>query len=200
VLRKTLVEKSPEQKARETADFIIKIKENRFNLMSGYQEVSYDKETFAMMNQEMEKLESEYQKLFTGLTFTKTLTYRFWYTPEAQRVSDSVPLFRISRLRGIQEVSSQYGETVFLTVRKNNNTYLLSDYIRRKPAPKNGVHGFYYRIPEHADLTICVGDKALIKGKFLVSQYGVIHWLPAARTHMQFHPASGSLKQLEIRK
>ena len=42
VLKRTMVEKSPEQKAKEAADFISKIKDNRFNLVSGFQEVNYN--------------------------------------------------------------------------------------------------------------------------------------------------------------
>ena len=71
ILKRTMVEKSPEQKAREAADFISKIKEDRFNLLTGYQEVSYNQETLEYMDTQLKLLEKEYMKLFTGI-FTGT--------------------------------------------------------------------------------------------------------------------------------
>ena len=71
-LKRTMVEKSPEQKAKEAADFISKIKDNRFNLISGYQEVNYNKETLEYMDTQLKILEKEYMKLFTGISIHKT--------------------------------------------------------------------------------------------------------------------------------
>jgi len=39
--KRTMIEKTPEQKAQEAADFITKIKDNRFTLISGTSEVNY---------------------------------------------------------------------------------------------------------------------------------------------------------------
>ena len=38
-LKRTVIEKLPEQKAKEASDYIVKIKDNRFNLISRFQEV-----------------------------------------------------------------------------------------------------------------------------------------------------------------
>ncbi|MCX6246982.1 MAG: DUF4831 family protein [Bacteroidetes bacterium] len=52
-LKRTVVEKSPEQKAKEASDYIVKIKDNRFNLISGFQEVNYNKETLEYMDAQL---------------------------------------------------------------------------------------------------------------------------------------------------
>ena len=60
--KKTIVEKSPEQKAKEAADFISKIKDNRYTLISGQQEVNYNKETLEYMDVQLKTMEKEYLK------------------------------------------------------------------------------------------------------------------------------------------
>jgi hypothetical protein len=199
ILRRTLVEKTPEQKAKDAADFIIKVKENRFNLISGFQEVNYDKETFTLMNEELEKLESEYQKLFTGLTFNKTLSYTFKYIPDELQSSDSVALFKFSRLRGVLDISNPNGDMIFLKISRNDDTYAIANCLKRKTPPKDGQHGFYYRIPEYANVSILLGNKLRSTGKFLVSQFGVISWLPPYKAGVQFYPATGAIKRIEIK-
>ena len=70
-LKRTVVEKSPEQKAKEASDYIVKIKDNRFNLISGFQEVNYNRETLEYMDTQLKQMEKEYLKLFTGSAFTR---------------------------------------------------------------------------------------------------------------------------------
>jgi hypothetical protein len=199
VLHRTLVEKTPEQRAKEAADFIIKVKENRFNLISGFQEVNYDKETFTIMNQELEKLENEYQKLFTGITFAKTEKYYFSYLPDPLYHIDTLPLFKFSRQRGILDTSSQTGELVYLKIDRTHDTYLLNDYLKRKAPPKDGLHGFFYRIPENVDISVYQGDKFRGNGRFLVSQFGVICWLPALKAGVKFYPSTGMIKKVSFK-
>lgn len=200
VFRRTLVEKTPEQKAKDAADFIIKVKENRLNLISGYQEVNYDKETFTLMNDKLEKLETEYQKLFTGLTFTKTLKYRFSYMPDVTRPADSVSLFKFSKLRGILDATNLNGDLVYLKIQNSGDTKPVSNYINKKTAVKNQLHGYYYRIPEYAFVSIMLGNKTRINTKVLVSQFGPVTCLPSTNAGIVFYPSTGAVKEVEIQK
>jgi hypothetical protein len=199
ILRRTMVEKTPEQKAKDAADFIIKVKENRLNLISGFQEVNYDKETFTLMDNELEKLETEYQKLFTGLTFTKTLKYRFTYIPETNHPVDSIALFKFSKLRGVLDTSNMNGEMVYMKIERSGDTKPIGDYINKKEAPKKDIHGLYYRIPEYASIKVCMDGKPRVSARYLVSQYGVTAWLPAKSAKIQFFPGSGAMKKVEIK-
>ena len=56
-LKRTVIEKSPEQKAKEASDYIVKIKDNRFNLISGFQEVNYNRETLEYMDSQLKQIE-----------------------------------------------------------------------------------------------------------------------------------------------
>lgn len=192
--KRKLVEKTPEQKAKDAADFIIKVKENRFNLISGYQEVNYNKETFNIMNQEMLTLENEYCKLFTGLTFTNDLNYRFTFVPNG---ADSLALFKFSGIKGVIDTSSINGQLVYLTINRSNDTQPIKSHILRKEGIK--THGLYYRIPEAADISIYLGNKLYMSGKFLINQYGAVSWLPANDLKVKYYPSNGSIKNINLK-
>jgi len=197
--KRSLVAKTPEQKAKDAADFIIKVKDNRFNLISGFQEVNYDKETFKYMNEELEKLENEYRKLFTGIIFTKKINYSFIYLPATGVPSDSVPLFRFSSLRGILGSSDAYGDAVYLNIKKCGNLDSLQVYQTRKDSLKTRQHGFYYRIPDYAEVSLSDGNSIStgnINGKFLISQYGVLTFMPATIRHFDIYPGTGAIQNV----
>lgn len=194
--KRSLVEKTPEQRAKEAADFIMKVKDNRFNLISGFQEVNYDKETFKNMNDELEKMENEYRKLFTGIIFTKKITYSFTYLPDPSRISDSTVLFRFSKLHGMLTANDAYGEPISLIISKSGNTDELHKYQFGKDSLKVSQHGFYYRIPDYAEVKLITPGTENIKGKFLISQYGVLTSMPADVRRFDVFPETGGLKNL----
>jgi hypothetical protein len=197
VLKRKMVEKSPEQKAKNAADFIIKIKENRFNLISGQQEVNYDKETFRYMNEELEKLENEYKKLFTGLNFTKTLNYSFVILPNSIKSTDSIPLFKFSKLKGVLDTSSVYGDLVYIKIKKSGITSNVAAFEKVRNVTIRKKHGFYYRIPEYGLVDILQSGLVKVSGKFLVSQYGVVTYLPPKEFAIEYYPKTGSIKSVK---
>lgn len=194
--KRSMVEKTPEQRAKEAADYIVKVKDNRFNLISGFQEVNYDKETFKYMNEELQKMENEYRKLFTGLTFTKKITYSFIYLPTRSEPADSIPLFRFSTLRGVLDTSDSYGETIYLSIQKYGNTNTLQAYQTGKDSLKIRRHGFYYRVPDYAEVSIINSNNGNIKGKFLIAQYGVLTYMPAGIRRFDVYPETGSVRKI----
>ncbi|HPB26262.1 MAG TPA: DUF4831 family protein [Bacteroidales bacterium] len=198
--KRSLVEKTPEQRAKEAADYIIKVKENRFNLISGFQEVNYDKETFKYMNDELEKMENEYRKLFTGITFTKKISYSFIYLPQSGKPVDTVPLFRFSTLRGVLDITDVYGEIVSLSIKKYGNTDSLQVYQTKKDSLKVAQHGFYYRVPDYAEVNLFHSKGRNVSGKFLISQYGVLSSMPATIRRFATYPATGAIKNVGIKK
>ncbi len=75
-LQTYMVEKPTEQKVKEIFDLISKMRENRFNLLNGDLEVN-DKKSIEFMYAELQNLEKEYMKLFSGITLNHTLTYSY---------------------------------------------------------------------------------------------------------------------------
>jgi len=76
----TMTNKPLEVKAREMADMIHRIREGRYNLLTGYQEVNYSEGALKFMNEELLALEEEYLRLFTGAVVKNELTYSFIFS------------------------------------------------------------------------------------------------------------------------
>ncbi len=196
VLKRTMVEKTPEQKAREAADFISKIKENRFNLISGFQEVSYNKETLEYMDVQLKSMEKEYLKLFTGISVRKVLHYTYKYIPTSNQINTEIPVFKFSRSRGIVGLDDASGKVITIRVQRVGNTNKVAGYLN-KVIKEPKVRGFYYRIPELARITVKVDEDTQEETQCTVSQLGVVSNLPAGRWKVQFYKETGGIRGLK---
>jgi hypothetical protein len=82
-INRNLEEKSSENKAMEIAEKITQIRESKYNLISGYQEIPYEAASLTFMSRQLKEMEDEYLSLFTGVTIKKTLNYKFFVNPDA---------------------------------------------------------------------------------------------------------------------
>ena len=197
ILKRTMVEKSPEQKAREAADFISKIKDNRFNLLTGYQEVSYNQETLEYMDTQLKLLEKEYMKLFTGISIQKTYTYDYKYIPLANQINTEIPIFKFLPSRGVMELDEMGGRVVTIKVQRVGNTNQVASYLNRA-LEETKTQGFYYRIPELARVGVKQPDGSFKETQCLISQLGVVTYLPASKWKVNFHEETGGIKKVVI--
>jgi hypothetical protein len=196
-LKRTVVEKSPEQKAKEASDYIVKIKDNRFNLISGFQEVNYNKETLEYMDTQLKQMEKEYLKLFTGISLHKTLTFSFVYTPNPNQVNTEVPIFKYMKSKGMMELDEPGGKIVTIKVQRSGTTSNVSNYLKRG-GESGKTHGFYYRIPELARVTVKVDENLTEETQCLVSQLGIVSFLPANQWKVQFYKETGGVKGIRL--
>jgi len=197
ILKRTMVEKSPEQKAREAADFISKIKENRFNLLTGYQEVSYNQETLEYMDTQLKILEKEYMKLFTGISIHKTETVHFTFIPLASQLNREIPLCKFRYDKGIMALDVPGGQAVTIQVQRTGSTSGVSSFLSRIP-DENREKGFYYRIPEFARIMVTGPAGIMEETQCLVNQLGVISVLPVNRWKVRFHEQTGGISGVII--
>ncbi len=199
-LRRSWVEKSQELRAREVADYILEIREKKFDLISGFQEITYSRETLEYMYTELIKLEQDYLNLFTGITSTEIIRYRFLHTPGFQD-DDQKLLFRFSGKNGISGTNDDAGTPVWLHYTRSNTTQQLGEKIRANAMDSHlAKKGFHYRIPEHADLKLKIGETTRASTRILVSQFGIITYLPAVDMEISFCPKTGSVKSIGIEK
>lgn len=196
-LKRTMVEKSPEQKAKEAADFISKIKDNRFNLISGYQEVNYNKETLEYMDAQLKQMEKEYLKLFTGVNLRKTMTFSFKYIPLPNQINTEIPLFKFLRTKGIIDLDEPGGKVITIKIQRVGNTTMVASYLKRAEK-ETRVHGFYYRIPELARVMVKVDEFTQEETQCLIDQLGLVTFLPANKWKVQFHEETGGIKGLQM--
>ena len=194
-LKKTIVEKSPEQKAREAADFIAKIKENRFNLITGFQEVNYNRETLEYMDTQLKEMEKEYMKLFTGISIHKTLKFHHKYIPLPNQINTEIPIFKFSKTGGPVDLDAAGGKVVTIRLQRVGNTTQVASYLGNAGRDEK-ESGFSYRIPELARVIVKLGDNTTEETQCLINQLGVVTSLPVDKWKVRFHKETGGIKAL----
>ena len=196
-LKRTMVEKTAEQKAKEAADFISRIKDSRFNLLIGYQEVSYNQETLEYMDAQLKLLEKEYMKLFTGISMHKVYTVHFKYIPLPNQINTEVPIFKFLPSRGIMDLDETGGRAVTIRVQRVGNTNQVASCLNRA-MKESKVRGFSYRIPELARVTVKQGNEIVDETQCLIIQLGIVAYLPLDQWKVRFHQATGSIREVVI--
>lgn len=198
--RKTFIEKSTEQKAREAANFILKLEEHRFSLITGYQEVNYSAEVMQFMNQQLLDLQNEYLALFKGKKITTTSHYSFVYEPLPGNNKNPVTLFRFSAGSGLIDKEMQGGEPVRIYYSQAFNTQMITSHQASREKGRKAPMGFYYRIPDNATIYLQRGSEIIAESQFPVNQLGTVSFLPYEGVHeVQFYPQSGSVKFFRLK-
>jgi hypothetical protein len=195
--KRTMVEKSPEQKAKEAADYISKIKENRFNLISGTAEVNYNRETLEYMDEQLNHMEKEYLKLFTGISIQKDMTFSYKYIPVPTQINTEIPIFKFSGSKGVIDLDEQGGKVVTIKIQRVGNTNTVAGYLK-KVTEESKTRGFSYRIPELARVSVKLDGNIQEETQCLVSQLGVVTALPASQWMVRFHQETGGIRGLEV--
>lgn len=198
-LRRSWVEKSTELRAREVADYILEIREKKFDLISGFQEIPYSKEALKYMYDEMNKLENDYLDLFTGITSHDILKYRYIIRPSKNDIEKENALFRFSPHNGIMSLASEEGVIAGLKYSPIKATLLADMQISNHASTdQKDSLGFHYRIPEHTDISLLLGDEIRAQTRMLVNQFGIVSYLPAKNMSIEFHPQTGAIKSIGI--
>ena len=190
------VEKGTEQKAIDAANKIEQIRESRYNLLTGYQEIPYPAGTMSYMDQQLQKMEKEYLSLFMGIALKKKLFYTFYVDPEQRGESNRVPVCVFSERSGVKEAGASGGETLFLEMEQTGDFSEVELVVAKKNDATGIEKGSYYRIPETMKVSFRAGDDLMIERLFPISQFGRVTFLPPNVTSVQFHPKTGAVKTL----
>lgn len=199
VFKKISSAKTADQKAKEAADFILKLDESMFNLINGYQEVSYEKGTMEYMYKQMDELKNEYLQLFKGVTGVSTESYSFTFFPERDITSPTVTLARFSISKGMMDKNLNGGDQVQLEMKALDHL----SQIKSLAAQRNTMakeKGFYYCIPEDVLVSVKLGGQVKVEGQFKVNQLGVVTYLPSsAIENLEIYNNTGGIKHVTIR-
>ncbi len=197
-LDKKWVEKSTEQKASEAAKMVTKLRDNRINLLTGYQEVAFDAGTMAYMDKQIKTLEDEYLSLFIGITVNKTLHYSFAILPERDTDFSEIPVFVFSDRTGIKDKSSPGGDLIKLKINLADSLGVISSAVNRKNNEAKGDKGFSYRIPAMARVSVTINSDLKSSGVFPISQFGIVDYLPSSFTNVRFSKETGGIMNIII--
>lgn len=173
LFKTTWVDKSKEEKANDAAMQIARIREFRFNLITGYQEVNYG-ESMKYMDQQLKQLEKDYLDLFLGKESKSIELQTVYFIPTEENKSTSL-------------YKGGDGSSIEIKITSNGTTDLLPD------TPLAKQNSIFYRIPEKALVEVTQDGTAHYRNSILINQLGVVATAPLNKTKLQFNPTTGGL-------
>jgi len=173
LFKSSWIDKSNKDKAADAAMQIEKIRESRYNLISGYQEVNYGT-SMVYMDKQMQKMEDQYLELFLGRTVKTTSKQTVFYVPVKNKKQSELMKF-------------DDGTSLAIEFDLGTNSDKLSD------VTSSSLNSIYYRIPASVNVLIDSGGINLYNGRFLVNQLGVVSTAPLNNTELQFDSKTGNM-------
>lgn len=175
VYQDVVVTRTPEQRAKEAADLILKVRQERYKITVGDTDATYSGEALGSAIAELTRMEEEYMTLFVGYTVKERQTASFEIRPSAGR-DQSYPAFRISPEKGV--IAPDEGEGVlyllsFAPEKMAKPQPVAEDVAEGKPAKESKTARYiHYRIPAVCTVSLGAGSDRLIKTRIPVWQLG----------------------------
>lgn len=195
-LRKSWVEKSTDVRAKEVANYILDLRDKKFDHITGFAEITYSKEALEYLTNEMNRMENDYLALFTGIASSSTIRYRYTYIPDRSKPSDPHTLFYFLRNEGVVDNNAPGSIPVTIEAQRAQSNSALTPLIQRTQNNHSGNKGFFYRIPEHSLITIREGNNVRAEARLPISQFGVVTSLPPYNLEIEYYPNTGSIKSV----
>ncbi|HKK09359.1 MAG TPA: DUF4831 family protein [Bacteroidales bacterium] len=198
-ISKNWVRKTREEKARQAAERIQKILQDRYYLSIGYQEVAYEEGTIEYMDNRLKERQNEYEALFTGKTITSKQSYQFEFIPEKSEKTAREVLLRFSPNSGVRDAKSTIGEPVYITVRDDMVTGTIESKARQLLQTSKAKKGIFYRVPGYAVVSVDADGESLFSRRMRINQLGIVSFAPISRKMgFELHPSSGSIKKVDL--
>lgn len=193
--------KTNEEKAREAAEYIIKLRKKRsYTILDANNVVPEDGKGYEVFVAEAQRLEKEYVSLFAGKIIESKHSFSFTFVPGENSVKNEV-LFRFSPERGVLPKTDVSGKPVLIEIIKDENTFAALDKQKKSDNPKAGSSGVFYRIPCAASIKLTDGLTTLYSGRLTIAQFGVIAPMPEllleGKHQILFNTQTGSIKQIQ---
>ena len=171
VQQNMVVEKSAEDKARETAEMIFNLRKTRVQIVTGDTDATFSGEAMASAVAEIDRLEKEYLSLFVGYSEFQNQTMHFDVVPDPNAASQMYIAFRISDTEGLVSADNVSGIPIIVDLSQ-----------MQSPATPPAVKGskvIRYRIPAICNVRLLEGAKVLLQTRVPVYQLGVNTAFPA---------------------
>jgi hypothetical protein len=172
VLKKQLEVKSLDDKAREAAHIISRIRKRRLKMVSGDYNFISDYKSLQLSLEQLENIENKYLSLFIGKTFTEKHEYVFPFILN-QPQGDTV-ICRFSEKFGVYTDNIVKGRDIHLSYQKLSQLQALEETLKGKSASDLFPGQILYRLPAPALIEIQYGPALLFKKELPIDQFGVI--------------------------
>ena len=176
VQQNMIVAKTLEQKAAETAEMIVNLRQQRLQIVTGDTDATYSGEAMGAAIEELTRLEKEYMTLFLGYTETQVQTMNFDVIPQAGRENQKYIAFRLSDSTGLLPADNLSGKPVLIEFVPQEIQAVAEP--SEKDAKKAAAVLAHYRIPAVCLVKISEGTNQLMQARIPVYQLGVESTFP----------------------
>jgi len=194
VLVPKIIEKTNEQIAVELSQQLSRLRTDRSNLLVGYQEVAYSRETLEFMYDQLDKMENDIIEMFLGTSILNEEYVTFSFTPESAFVGAEKVIFKFSDTKGILDKGSGEGESVKLSFNNSGISEKMSEF----GLSNSSNEGYYYRYPVFTNISLSKGDSKLAEKRLPIEQFGNVLKLPPNKAKVIYHNGSGGIKAYEV--
>ncbi|MBP5566150.1 MAG: DUF4831 family protein [Bacteroidales bacterium] len=176
VRQQVIVEKSTEVKAKEVADKIFEIRENKYKILVGDTDATYSGEAMKATIDALNKLEQDYMTLFTGYSEYGSQSASFEVIPTAKN-NQTYVAFRLSDEEGLVTADNVSGKPYFVQLTVEEVTPAPSVDNKNKPAQV-----INYRIPAVCGVRLSDGINTLLQTRVPIYQLGIVAAYPIYKT------------------
>jgi hypothetical protein len=170
-----IVEKTPEQKAAETAELIFKLRQKRIDILTGETDANYSGAALGDALKEINKLDKDYTSLFTGAQVVNVERASYDVVPKAKNAKQTYVAFRMSDTQGILPADNMSGRPIYLELSVLDQKIEAVDLNEAAAASKGKVA---YRTPVIVMAKLIDGQKVLAQRRIPVYQFGKILYFP----------------------
>ena len=208
ILKKNVILKTPAEQAKELADQILTLRDDRAALFVGEGDSDYlpEGDALQIMLAGIDKLEKDYLSMFVGKTDTVKYTYTYSYVPNENEFYKKIILFKFSENSGVLPSDNLFGTPVFFEIVADNYSENIKNYQKKQFLfeQMNKVKkssGLFYRVPERVSIRILHNSHILSYKSIFVSQLGAVESLPSElfnnkNLKIEFYPELGSIKNI----
>jgi len=167
------------QQAQAAVDFIEKIRDDRYAILSFAQETTLEKEAFEYLVDQLNELEKKYLDLFTGITVLEDFHETFVIYPNSEHalqfVCSVTPTLGFST-----SMSKTSAYNYYLKCTPKVSTDLRAGFNEAFAAKQKKNMGYRLRKAVPVSVTLVRGDtEEALLGIFPIYQYGFLETLPA---------------------
>lgn len=180
-----------EDLARDAAEMIATIRQEKLKLLTGYQETAFLLDTYKAMFDDLDAMEAEYLSLFIGKRISTTYVRSIYVTPSKEVTSQTVAKF--SKEQGLVAGTNGMGTSISVQALSLQTTGSINQLSQSAVESLSHENKLFYRIPEVAQVKVTMGNQTLCEGRQTIAQYGVFMLAPLSNSIMTFDSMTGQI-------
>ncbi len=172
IVKPRLENKSTQDKAKEIAEIIYKLRQRKLELLLEEDFKNMESSSIKQIFDEISSIEDTYLSLFTGKNDKKSFKETYIFTPTTDYTKSYEALGFFSPVSGLRKTGSPDSKPVLLVIERTNKTAAIKTLLaNQKLECKNQL---IYRIPELTNISVTFNNETIRLIKSGISQFGAL--------------------------